>query len=90
VAQLLPDVAAELGQDGGVVPAAVADEQLERAAVEPGLGGDRLGRLPVQPGELAAEHDQGMVALLAAVEVGQVAGGERLQPAAAAADGVGG
>ena len=55
VAQFLGDVAAQFGPDGVVVPAAVADELLQVAALEPGLRGDGLGGLTLQAGELALQ-----------------------------------
>src|SRR5262249_6246908 len=59
VADLLLDVAPQLGQDVVVTPAAGADEQLEGPAVEGGGGGDGVGGLALEGGELAAEEDQG-------------------------------
>src|SRR5579884_117295 len=53
LAVLLSDVEAQLVADGFVVPAVVADEQLQVAALEPGLGGDGLGGLALSAGELA-------------------------------------
>src|SRR5262249_62164619 len=76
VGQLLADVAAQLGQEGVVVPLAGADEVLQGAALLAGLVGDRLGGLALQPGELAAEDRGGVGALLGAVEQRQGGGRE--------------
>ena len=89
VGQLLGDVAAQLVADGGVVPAAGADEQLQGAALLAGLAGDGLRGLALEPGELAAQDGEGVVALLGAVEQGQVALGEGGQAVGAGADGGG-
>src|SRR5262249_42824695 len=86
VADLLLDVAPQLGQDVVVTPAAGADEQLEGPAVEGGGGGDGLGGLAVQAGELAAQDDEGVRPLLGAGEVGQVALAETLQVVQAAVE----
>src|SRR5262249_31784312 len=77
-------------EDGAVVPATGADKQLQGAALLAGQGGDGFGGLALQAGELAAQHGQGMVALLGAVEQGEVALGEGGQAVGAGADGVGG
>jgi hypothetical protein len=52
-----------------------------------GEDGDRLGGLALQPGELAFEDGQGMVALFGAVEVGQVTLGEGDELSLAGGDG---
>src|SRR5205823_5017275 len=62
VAQFGADLAAEFAQDGLVVPAAGADEQLQGAAFLTGLGGDGLGGLALQATELAAQERAGVVA----------------------------
>src|ERR671911_497390 len=54
VGEDLPDVAAEFGHDGLVVPAACADEELDGLAVDSGLDGDRLAGLPLQAAEQSA------------------------------------
>src|SRR5262249_58980045 len=71
VAEFLGHVALEFVQDGAVVPAAGADEQLQGAALLAGLGGDGLGGLALQAGQLAAQDGEGVAALLLAVGGGE-------------------
>jgi hypothetical protein len=51
-----------------------------------GQGGDGLGSLAPQVAEFAPDDDLGEGALLVAVEAGEVAGQEGVQPVAASAD----
>ena len=60
VAQLLDDVASDLGHDRLVVPLAGAGEGLDGLAMEPGLDGDRLAGLALQAAAQAAEDEPGM------------------------------
>ena len=90
VAQLLGDVAADLGHDRLVVPLAGPDEELDRLAVDAGLDGDRLAGLALQAAEQAADDEGGVVALLGPSEAGQVAFEESGESVLAAADGLGG
>jgi|SRR5579885_2010433 len=62
---------------------------LQGAPLESGLGGDGLGGLAPQAGELTAEDGAGVFALLLAVEEGEVASHEVLQPAGAGAKALG-
>jgi hypothetical protein len=83
-------VAAEFGHDRLVVPAAGADEVLDRLAVDAGLDGDRLAGLALQAAEQPAEDEGGVGPLLGAVEAGQIALQEGGDPVLAAADLFGG
>lgn len=90
VAQFLGDVAPQFAPDGVVVPPAGADEQLQGPPFEAGLGGDGLGGLALEASELALEDDAGVLALLLAVEEGEVAPDEVLQAGGAGVEVVGG
>jgi hypothetical protein len=82
----LGDVAAQLGGDGLVVPGAGADEVLHGLTGPVGLVGDGLGGLALQVAELALHDNLGQLALLDAVEAGEVACQEVAQAVAAAAN----
>jgi len=90
VGQLRGDMAAEFVEQGTILPAAGTDEELQGAEFLAGLGGDGFGGLALQGGELALQHSEGMAALLAAVEEGQVTLSEGGQVVHAGADGSGG
>src|SRR5262249_43408515 len=90
VGQHLAEVAAEFGHDGLVVPAACADEVLDRLAVDAGLDGDRLAGLALEPAEQAADDERGVGPLLGAVEAWQIALEKGRNPVLTAADLVGG
>src|SRR5262249_49133918 len=90
VGQGLADVAAHLSHNGVVVPLATADEVLHGLTRAAGLGGDGLAGLALQAAEAVFEDDGGQLALLVAVEQGQVALQEARQAAAAADDEGGG
>ena len=66
-----------------------ADEELDRLAGQAGLDGDRLAGLALQAAEQAADDQGGVVALLDAIELGQIALQEPGQPVGTAPDGVG-
>jgi hypothetical protein len=70
-------MAAQLGQDGLVVPLARADEELDGLAMDAGLHRDRLTGLALQPADQAAEDQGGVGPLLGAVAAGQGAPQER-------------
>ena len=88
--EFLADVEPQFGHDGLVVPLARADEELDRLAGQPGLDGDRLAGLALQAAEQAADDQGGVLALLGAIELGQIALEEAGQAVGAVADGVGG
>src|SRR5207244_12491609 len=73
-AEFLADVVAEFAEDGLIVPAAGADEQLQRSALLTGLGGDRFGSLAFQARQLAAQDGARVRTVLRAQKAGQVAG----------------
>ena len=87
VCQLLTDVATDLGQDGGIVPEAGAEEVLDGLTWSSGLIGDRLGGLALQAAESPLDDDGSEFALLDALEERQVALQEAGEVVAAADDG---
>jgi hypothetical protein len=86
VAQCSADVATQFGQDGLIVPAAGTDEVLQGPSFVADIDGNGLGGLALQAGELALENDLRMLALLVAIEEGQVALDKAAEVLAAAAD----
>ena len=89
VGEFLLDVVAQFPEGGVIVPAAGADEVLERATFLPGLEGDRLGGLAFEAGKFALQEGCGVATLLVAGEARQVAFQEGFQAGAAAGHGAG-
>jgi len=83
------DVAPQLHQDRIVVPLARADEELDVLVLDPGAVGDRFGGLALQVAEEAPNDQGGVVALLLAIEVGEVTAEEPPQAVATAPNGLG-
>src|SRR6266511_752170 len=87
--EFLPDMEPQLGHHGLVVPLTRADEELDRLARQPGLDRDRLTGLALQSAEEPADDQGGVLALLGAIELGQIALEKGGQTVGAVADGVG-
>ncbi len=83
------DMAPQLHQDRVVVPLARADEELDVLVLDPGAVSDRFGGLALQAADEATNDQGGVVALLLAIEVGEITAEEPPQAVAAAPDGLG-
>src|SRR3954451_490967 len=83
------DMAPQLAQDRVVVPSAGADEELEVLVCDAGAGGDRFGSLALQAADEATNDQGGVLALLLAIESGEIATEESPQVIAAATNGLG-
>ena len=73
IAQLYPDVVAQLGQDHLVVPLVGAHEELDGLVGNAGLDGDQPTDLAPKAAVQPAEDEGGVGPLLGAVEARQVA-----------------
>ena len=87
--QRLADVLPQFGRHGLVVPLAGADEELDRLAGQPGLDGDRLAGLAFQAADEPADDERGVVAMLDAIELREVAVEEASQSVRTASNGIG-
>src|SRR5262249_24509929 len=79
LAEALPDLAGQLGDEGAVVPAGLSDELLQALALAVVKVGDGLSVLALEVGEQAADVVVGVGALLAAAQRADKGLEERLQ-----------
>jgi hypothetical protein len=82
-------MAPQLSQDRVVVPSAGADEELDVLVFDAGAGGDRFGGLALQAADEATNDQGGVLALLLAIEAGEITTEEPPQAITTATNGLG-